>query len=204
MQKGERHLLVFILIEWRVNVHVLDVGAGKTCPLCADCSDTKKFRGNRVSGACGEFKRIIDQVITNSDANAVRVFFLWTMINDNSTICDCPVGRDVPNLFGGKEEDCVGPIGDTWFALCQLMYLFAHCRYPEMFEAGIMLQCLELCYGFLGDRMDKAAAVLLDVSDGPIHCKLVATLIASRVMMWCIAWMEMLLDKCMLMVWVER
>ncbi len=73
---------------------------------------------------------MIDQVTANSDANAVRVFFLWTMIDDNSTIRDCMVGRDVLNLFGGKEEDCVGPIVDAWFALRQLMYLFARCRYP--------------------------------------------------------------------------
>ncbi len=79
------------------------------------------------------------------------------MINDNLTICDCPVGRDVPNLFGGKEEDCVGPIGDTWFALCQSIYLFAHCWYPEIFEVRIMLQYLVLCYGLLGDGMDNTS-----------------------------------------------
>jgi hypothetical protein len=45
------------------------------------------------------------------------------------------------------------------------MYLFAHCRYPEMFEVGIMLQFIALCYGFLGDGMDNTAAVLLDVND---------------------------------------
>ena len=115
----------------------------------------------------GEFKRIIDQVTSNSDANAVRVFFLWTMVDDNSTICDCLVSRDVPHLFGGREEDCVGPIGDAWFSLCQSMYLFAHPWYPEMFEVGIMLQFLVLCYGYLGDGMDNAAAVLLNVNDGP-------------------------------------
>ncbi len=166
-EKGERHLLIFIPIEWHVKVHVLDVSTGKKCPLHADCAVPKKFRGNHVSGACGEFKRIIDQVTTNSDANAVRVFFLWTMIDDNLTIRDCPVGRDVANFFGGKEEDCVGPISDAWFAPCQSMYLFAHCRYPEMFEVGSMLQFLVLCYGLLGDGMDNAAAVLLDVNDGP-------------------------------------
>jgi hypothetical protein len=102
-----------------------------------------------------------------TDANVVRVFLLWTMIDDNLTICDCPVGRDVPKLFGGKEEDCVGPLGDALFALCQSMYLFAHCRYPEMLEVGILLQFLVLCYGLLGDGMDNAAAVLLNIDDGP-------------------------------------
>ncbi len=164
--KGERYLHIFIPIEWHVKVHVLDIGADKMCPLCADCAVPKKFRGNHVSGARGEFKRIIDQVTANSDANAVRVFFLWTIINDNSTIHDCPVSRDVTNLFGGKEEDCVGLIGDAWVALCQWMYLFAHCWYPEMLEVGIMLQFLVLCYGLLDDGMDNATAVLLAVNDG--------------------------------------
>jgi hypothetical protein len=48
------------------------------------------------------------------------------MINENLTIGDCLVGMDAANLFGRKKEDCVGPIGDTWFALCQSMYLFAY------------------------------------------------------------------------------
>ncbi len=99
-KEGERHFYVFILVEWHVKVYVLDVGAGKTCSFCADLAVPKKFGGNHISGVRGEFKRIIDQVTTNRDANRVRVFFLWTMINDNSTIRDCPFGRDVPNLFG--------------------------------------------------------------------------------------------------------
>jgi hypothetical protein len=101
-EEGESHLHIFILIKWCVKVHVLDVGASKMCPLCVDPAVPKKFRGNHVSGACGEFKRIIDQVTANSDANVVGVFFLWTMIDVNLTIPDCLVGRDVPNLFWGK------------------------------------------------------------------------------------------------------
>ncbi len=136
-------------------------------PLHADRAVPKKFGGNHVSGAHGEFKRIIDQVTTNHDANAVRVFFLWMMIDVNLTIRDCPVGRDVPNLFGRKEEDCVGPIRDAWFFLCQSMYLFAHRWDPEIFEVGIMLQFLVLCYGYLGEGMNNATAVLLNINDGP-------------------------------------
>ncbi len=75
-KKGERHLDVFIPIKWHVKVLVLDVGARKMRPLCADSAVPEKFRGNHVSGVCGEFKRMIVQVTANSDANAVRVFFL--------------------------------------------------------------------------------------------------------------------------------
>jgi hypothetical protein len=105
------------------------------------------------------------------------------MIDDNSTIRDCLVGRDVPNLFGRKKEDCVGPIGDAWFSMCQLMYLFAHHRDPEMFEVGIMLQCLVLCYGYLGDGMDNATAVLLDLNYRPSPLQIGGNLNCSRVMM---------------------
>jgi hypothetical protein len=90
-EEGESHLHIFIPAVWHVKVHVLDVGAGKACPLCTDHAVPKKFVGNHVSGARGEFKRTIDQVTANNDVNAVRVFFLWTMINNNSTICDCSV-----------------------------------------------------------------------------------------------------------------
>jgi hypothetical protein len=36
-----------------------------------------------------------------------------------------------------------------------------------MFEVGIMLQFLVLCYGVLGDGMENSTAVLLNVNDGP-------------------------------------
>jgi hypothetical protein len=47
------------------------------------------------------------------------------------------------------------------------MYLIAYCWYPGMLEVGIMLQFLVLFYGLLGDKMDNATAVLLNVNDGP-------------------------------------
>jgi hypothetical protein len=89
------------------------------------------------------------------------------MINYNPSINDCLVSRDVTNFIGGKEEDCVNPSGDAWFVLCQSMDFFAHCQYPEMFEVGIMLQFLVLCYGVLHNGMDNPEAVLFDVNDGP-------------------------------------
>ena len=87
-EEGERHLHIFIPVKRRVKVYVLNVGASKLCPFCTDCAVPKKFGENHVSGVPGEFKRIIDLFTANSDANAVRVFFLWTMIDDNSKIHD--------------------------------------------------------------------------------------------------------------------
>ncbi len=43
------------------------------------------------------------------------------------------------NFIVGEEEDGVGSFGDTWFALGEVMDFLAKCRYPEIFEVGIML-----------------------------------------------------------------
>jgi hypothetical protein len=109
-EKGERHLHIFIHIMWRVKVHVLDVSAGKMCPLCADCAVPKKFRRNHVSGVHSEFKRIIDQVTTNSDANAVGVFFLWTMINDDSTILTVRLVGMYQTCLGERKKIALVPL----------------------------------------------------------------------------------------------
>ncbi len=56
-----------------------------------------------------------------------------------SSICYRSVVGDMLNLILGEEEDGVGSFGDTWFALGKAMDFFAYCRYPEIFEVGIML-----------------------------------------------------------------
>jgi hypothetical protein len=109
-EEGERIFIYSYQSSGMSRYMFLMLAPSKMCPLCADRAVPKKFGGIHVSGARGEFKRIIDQVNTNRDANLVRIFFLWMMINDSSTICDCTVGRDEPNLFGRKETDCVIPL----------------------------------------------------------------------------------------------
>ncbi len=73
-----------------------------------------------------------------------------------------------------------------------------------MLEIRITMKYLVLCYGLLGDRMDNAAAVLLDVNDGPSPLQIGGDLncLKSHDVMHC-------LDgdfpgKCLLMIWLEQ
>ncbi len=84
-------------------------------------------------------------------------------------------------------------------------------RYTSLLIAGTQ-RCLRLgsCCNFLYCVMFTLVTGLTTQQQcssmsmmGPVHCELVATLIASRVIMWCIAWMDMLLGNCMLMIQVE-
>ncbi len=52
--------------------------------------------------------------------------------------------------------------------------------------------------------MGDAETVFFDIMIGLVHCEVVATSKTSRVITWCIAWMEMLLGIRVLMIRVER
>ncbi len=138
-EKRERHLHTFISIEGHLKIHVLDVSTSKTCTFGADCAVPKEFQRDHVSGKSGEFKWIIDKIPANSDADAVGVLLLWAMVKYNASICyraDC---GDALNLFVREEEDSVGSLGDTFFALGKTMDFLAHCQYPMVFEVRVML-----------------------------------------------------------------
>ncbi len=61
------------------------------------------------------------------------------MVNYNSCIRNRSVVGDRSNFIVGEEEDGIGSFGDTRFALGKAMDFLAKCRYPEIFEVGIML-----------------------------------------------------------------
>jgi hypothetical protein len=120
-EKRERHVHIFISVKWCVEIHVLDVSSGKPGASGADGAVPKEFRGDHVSGMCGEFKWISDKVATDGDTDAVGILFLGTMINNNMSIRYHSVGRDTANVFMGEEENGVGSCGDSHFALGKKM-----------------------------------------------------------------------------------
>jgi hypothetical protein len=86
-----------------------------------------------------EFERVVDKVTSNSDADTIGVLLVWAMVNYNSCIRNHSVVGDMLNFIVGEEEDSVGSFGDTRLALGKAMDSLAKCRYPEIFEVGIML-----------------------------------------------------------------
>jgi hypothetical protein len=61
------------------------------------------------------------------------------MVNHNASIHYRVICGSAPNLFVREEEDSVGSLGDTFFALEKRMDFLAHCWYPKVFEVRVML-----------------------------------------------------------------
>ncbi len=138
-KKGQGHFHILRPFEGCFEVHVLDVGAGKAGTFGADGTVPKEFQRDHVSGTGGEFERVVDKVTSNSDADTIRVLLVWVMVNYNFSICNHSVVGDLSNFIVGEEEDGVGSFGDTRFTLGKAIDFLAKCRYPEIFEVGIML-----------------------------------------------------------------
>ncbi len=124
-KKGQWHFHILKSVKGCFEVHVLDVGPGK-----ADGTVPKEFQKEHVSGTGGEFKRVVDKVTSNSDADTIRVLLVWAMVNYNSCIRNCSVLGDMSNFIVGEEEDGVVSFGGTRFALGKAMDFLAKCRYP--------------------------------------------------------------------------
>jgi hypothetical protein len=138
-EKGQWHFHILKSVKGCFKIHVLDVGASKAGTFGADGTVPKELRRDHVSGAGGEFERVIDNVTSNSDADMIRVLLLWAMVDYNSSIRYRSVVGDMSNFIVGEEEDGVGSFSDTRFALGKAMDFIAKCQNQEIFEVGIML-----------------------------------------------------------------
>jgi hypothetical protein len=132
-------------------------GANDTIPY--------NFRRYHVSSACSELKRVIDQVASNSDAYAVGVFLLGTMINHNAGTDDFSIPWDVANVSVQMKKDGVIAFGDTSTSLRQVMEFFAHCFEPQISEQGIFNQLPVIGDGFFGDRVYYTIAVFFNFNN---------------------------------------
>ncbi len=56
------------------------------------------------------------------------------MIDDNACVGDDAILRDASDFVVGEKKDSVCTNGNTFFALCQAMEFFGHCRDPKLFQ----------------------------------------------------------------------
>ncbi len=65
----ERHSHVLVAVQWGFEVHVFDVGPGKTGPFGANGAVPKKFGRDHIGGSCRKVKGIADQIATHPDSD---------------------------------------------------------------------------------------------------------------------------------------
>jgi hypothetical protein len=104
--------------------------------------------------------------ITSQDADAVGIFLLQLMVDNNASIRDCLIFVGVLYFIVRKEKDGVSGLCDARFPLGKAVELLAHRWHPEVFEGRVMLDFPILCDGLFGDGMDISEADLFDVNEG--------------------------------------
>jgi hypothetical protein len=115
----------------------------------------------------GQLEGVVNEVPTHGDADAVRIFFLRPMVDDNTSIRNCSVFGDVAYFIVRKEKDDGSGFHDARFPLGEVVELLAHCWHPEVFEVRVVLEITILCDGLFGDGMDDSEADLFNVdADG--------------------------------------
>ena len=92
-----------------------------------------KFDGDHVDGGRAEVAKDVDEVATNCNAHMVRIVFLRAMIDDNVCVGDNAIVRDASDFVVREKKDSVSTNGNAFFALCQAMEFFGHCRDPKLF-----------------------------------------------------------------------
>ena len=136
--QAQRHLHVFIAVEWSLEVHVFYICSTKFGTWCPDNAIPHDLGRFHVSRARGELIGVIDEVVTNGYLHKVRVVLLWAMIDDKSCVGDDAVFGDALDFVMREKMDSVSTDGNAFFALCQAMEFFRHRKDPKFFQEQIV------------------------------------------------------------------
>jgi hypothetical protein len=103
---------VFGVRHGGVEIEIGKANAQKLSPQGADCGIDEDFGPGEISHWCAFLAWIVDAIATNSEPNAMLLFFLWSIIAADAAIG----GKFVRwNLQFVNEETCVsdGDVSDT-------------------------------------------------------------------------------------------
>jgi hypothetical protein len=129
-EKRDGHSHVFEVIERSLEVHVLDVSPSKAFSGRADGAVPEEFGRYHIGGAHGQLEGVVNEVPYQGDADAVGIFLLRLMDDDNTSIRSCSVFGDVLYLIVRKEKDGVSGFCDARFPLgkaVELLDWFSFC-----------------------------------------------------------------------------
>ncbi len=87
-EEGEWHLHVLVSIKGGCQVEILDVEAHVLRAFGAEDTVPHQFRCGEVCCSRRELARVVDEVSSGSDANAMWISLLRTKISDDSSVRD--------------------------------------------------------------------------------------------------------------------
>ena len=105
--EGQWDLHVLISVQRRVQVEFFNVHRHVSGIGCAQHAIPEDLGSDQIRCVGGQFTWIVDEIATDRDSHPIRVFFLWSIINDNSTISNCSIFWYVLDLIMIHEEESI-------------------------------------------------------------------------------------------------
>ena len=107
-EERKRHLHVFKSIEGGSQVKILDVEAHVLCAFSAEDTVPHQFQCGEVGCSCRELAGVVDEVASRRDSNAMRVYFLWTELDNYPCVRDCSICLDEEDVSVSHNKNCIG------------------------------------------------------------------------------------------------
>ena len=98
-KKLEGHFHVFVPIQRRGEIETLNIEAHILSIFGAEDTVPQNFGGSEVGRSGGEFTWVLYEVPPSRDAYPIGVFFLWTIVDHDASICYNSVDGYSMNLF---------------------------------------------------------------------------------------------------------
>ncbi len=108
-----------------------------------------EFACDHIGSTCGDLARVINEVTTDGNTNAVGVHFLGFDINNDAGIGHSPILGYVFDFGVVHIMDGFGANGETIEALAEPCEFFGHCFLPNLFGGGVPSEL------FVGERFAR-------------------------------------------------
>lgn len=137
-EDGKWHFHVFVAFERSTEVKVLDIDAHEFCFGGAEYTIPNDFTCGQVGRSCSEFTWVVYEVSAGGDSYAIRVLFLWAIVDNNSSVCYGTIARNFGHVLWFHNDERIGSRCVSFvISLCEATKFFSECRFPSFFQQGV-------------------------------------------------------------------
>ncbi len=119
-----------------VEVEILQIDGAVACSLCGDIAVEMNLDCDHVNGGGTAIPWIDDTIASNSEASAIGIGLLRTIVDTHALVCDVFVLVNL-DIISSNEENCVGALANAWDALGKATELNRVELAPEFFVLGV-------------------------------------------------------------------
>ncbi len=141
--KDERCVHVFVPVKGGQKIEVLYIKAHIFGAGCAEYAVPVELQGGDVSRPCRELARVIDEITTGGDSDAVGICLLRVVVGDLSGMCDNAVFWDIRYVLQGHDKHCIGPFVSCFIiTLTHATRVFSECSHPYFHSVWVVHEAL--------------------------------------------------------------